>query len=401
MRALGAVLALLVAAGCPGPSRCKTDTLLVNLMREGASADGNTLRVEVSLDGGAAVITTLGVSAGQASGTIQIEFPSGYPAGSRATVKVVSLSGTTELGAQTGSITLGAGCDALDLAIGGGPPPPDMSGPDYCGMMPGFCGTHGTCSNGATAATCTCDTGYDGPRCNMCANGYQDNDGNGTCTPNCATAGLTCNGNGTCTDASGTVTCNCLPEFTGPNCDQCRPIPAKAIFLYNAGQNRTSDFPGRKPADARVTTALPAMLPSAATATYRARAFISMTGDAIANFPARYCVPTTIPIYGIQPNGTQTLLAPTWIDFMDTTIPVTIGAALGYQDFNYFWTGSTNLGAASGHDCSGWTNAGATMDASISNRSNVTTNWLNSLDNASCSSGYLLLGLTYCVANCP
>jgi hypothetical protein len=404
MRASLALAMMTLLVGCPASNRCKTGTLLIDIDRTGAAADGGTLRLDVSVDGGSPVRTDIPVSAGQSRGTVQVEFPAGYPEGATVSVTATSLSGATELASQTGSIRLAARCEALELRLGGAAS--DMTGqdltpvPDFCGAMPTYCNAHGNCANTGTGPSCTCFTGYAGAQCSTCATGYQDNDGNGSCTPTCATAGQTCGGNGTCSDATGTPVCTCLPEFTGPNCDQCRGSTAKAIFLFNAAQVRVDQMNGRAGADLRVTTALPANLPGLPGATYRARAFISMTGDAMKDFPTRYCVPTGVPVNGFNPNGTQTELGANWLNFMDGTIPTTIGLALGYQDFNYFWTGSTNLGAATGHDCSGWTTTAGT-DASISNRSNVTTDWLNSLDNAGCGSGYLLLGLAYCIANCP
>jgi hypothetical protein len=43
------------------------------------------------------------------------------------------------------------------------------------------CGTHGECLSDETEAICVCNTGYKGLLCNECADGYQDNDNNGTC----------------------------------------------------------------------------------------------------------------------------------------------------------------------------------------------------------------------------
>jgi hypothetical protein len=52
---------------------------------------------------------------------------------------------------------------------------------------------------------------------------------NGSCTPSCATAGLTCSGHGACSDASGSAICVCQPGFTGPACatnvDDCIGAP--------------------------------------------------------------------------------------------------------------------------------------------------------------------------------
>ena len=86
---------------------------------------------------------------------------------------------------------------------------------------------------------------------------------------------------------------------------------------------------------------------------------------------------------------------------MDGEIEATIGAALGVQDFNYFWSGSDPLGGASGDDCEGFTvTTGNTTG--VSNRMNTTTDWLaDPAGPFSCGSGYFMLGVAYCTANCP
>lgn len=81
------------------------------------------------------------------------------------------------------------------------------------------CSGHGTCDGSGGVATCTCDATFAGPTCDTCATGFQDNDGNETCTPACDTS--TCSGHGTCDDATGTATCACAARFTGAACDTC------------------------------------------------------------------------------------------------------------------------------------------------------------------------------------
>ena len=80
---------------------------------------------------------------------------------------------------------------------------------------------HGICDDGTGTAGCVCDTGYTGADCTRCQNGYQDNDHNGSCTPNCATSGLSCGVHGRCSDLTGTPTCQCYTGYTGALCDEC------------------------------------------------------------------------------------------------------------------------------------------------------------------------------------
>ena len=90
-----------------------------------------------------------------------------------------------------------------------------------CETNPGACGSRGTCTSLAPGVpdSCTCQTGYAGHVCQTCADGYQDNDRDGRCTPSCQT--MTCSGAQTCSDTTGTARCECPGNRTGLNCDQC------------------------------------------------------------------------------------------------------------------------------------------------------------------------------------
>ena len=87
--------------------------------------------------------------------------------------------------------------------------------------QPNSCNNHGTCDDTSGSPVCTCDTGYAGATCDQCDIGYQDNDNNDTCEPNCATSGLDCGDHGSCSDASGTAFCICDTGYTGATCDTC------------------------------------------------------------------------------------------------------------------------------------------------------------------------------------
>jgi len=83
------------------------------------------------------------------------------------------------------------------------------------------CGPRGRCDDSGGEAECICDTGYAGTECGTCAQGYQDNDNNGTCLEDCLTADVNCNGHGACDDSSGQAVCACQLAYTGPECTQC------------------------------------------------------------------------------------------------------------------------------------------------------------------------------------
>ena len=61
---------------------------------------------------------------------------------------------------------------------------------------------------GCAGAPCVCDEGYAGDKCDTCAAGFQDNDGDGVCTVACCA--LDCGDNGVCDDSSGTAVCACV-----------------------------------------------------------------------------------------------------------------------------------------------------------------------------------------------
>lgn len=81
------------------------------------------------------------------------------------------------------------------------------------------CG-HGTCDDSSGVAICVCAEGHVGESCESCATGFQDHDGDGTCQPNCESLGLEC-GPGTCDDSSGVAACDCPEGYTGEDCSSC------------------------------------------------------------------------------------------------------------------------------------------------------------------------------------
>ncbi|MDX9720149.1 MAG: clostripain-related cysteine peptidase, partial [Myxococcota bacterium] len=90
-----------------------------------------------------------------------------------------------------------------------------------CEMLALTCSGHGVCADSSGTALCVCDDLFVGPSCASCASGYQDNDDNGTCTPNCATFSSSCSATQSCVDSSGTAQCVCITGHTGPNCASC------------------------------------------------------------------------------------------------------------------------------------------------------------------------------------
>lgn len=111
------------------------------------------------------------------------------------------------------------------------------------------CGAHGVCDDTDGVVGCSCETGYLGARCNLCASGYGRDSYNqclqlvlgpasasgGAGSPGSASTGAassgsvsspicstdTCNGHGQCTEASATAHCQCDSNYAGTRCASC------------------------------------------------------------------------------------------------------------------------------------------------------------------------------------
>jgi hypothetical protein len=78
------------------------------------------------------------------------------------------------------------------------------------------CSGHGTCDDADGTARCLCDEGYDRSDCSVCESAYyQDFDGDGTCTPTCyfSASTFTCGEHQVCSHASGSLECVCDEGF--------------------------------------------------------------------------------------------------------------------------------------------------------------------------------------------
>lgn len=130
-----------------------------------------------------------------------------------------------------------SGADCQQCAVGYQDNDNNQSCLEGCTLAALDCGLYGCCDDSAGWVMCRCDQGYTGGSCQYCANGYQDNDDNGSCRPTCAAADIDCGEHGQCFDSSGTAACQCELGYAGFECDGCadgfrpegdRCVPASA-----------------------------------------------------------------------------------------------------------------------------------------------------------------------------
>jgi len=93
--------------------------------------------------------------------------------------------------------------------------------PIDCEEDPAICGEHGECVEAGRGDSCRCDDRYTGRLCELCADGFQDNDLDETCEPTCGTAELDCEPPRECSDESGLAVCVCPVGQTGDDCELC------------------------------------------------------------------------------------------------------------------------------------------------------------------------------------
>jgi hypothetical protein len=126
MKRLFCCIAILIG-GC-GTRTCKDQTVLVSLSLGAAAAQADRFDVTVVI-GGNETLKATGVprSSGSAQGTLEIEFPNGYPSKQMIEVTVTALAGATVVGSGDNRTTLDGACATLPISIGA---PGDLSPAD-------------------------------------------------------------------------------------------------------------------------------------------------------------------------------------------------------------------------------------------------------------------------------
>ncbi len=139
-----AALAALAGAACDKESSCRPGTVFVHI-DPGAHVTANQVGIDVSVEGGAPIHTSLPIPAGSRGGGVEVQFPSGYPSGKSVAITVTLSAGATVLASQRVDRVLTGECLAVEIgfrtADGGGGGAGGTSGGG--GSIAGASGTSG------------------------------------------------------------------------------------------------------------------------------------------------------------------------------------------------------------------------------------------------------------------
>src|SRR5262249_10784727 len=114
------IVAAAALAGTTGCERsCKPDTLYLQIAL-GYSKGADPLDGGCIVAGSTAKHTTRMISPSASTGTLEIEFPSGYPEGKRVDLTLVASKNGTSIGATSANLTLASGCTRASIAFPGG-----------------------------------------------------------------------------------------------------------------------------------------------------------------------------------------------------------------------------------------------------------------------------------------
>ena len=185
---------LMTAAGCRSTTPCNAGTVLVTVTFDATTSAADAIDVEVSVDGGAPKSTSLAHNAGDTKGSIEVDFPTGYPEGKRLDVTVIARKAGSLLGTATANVaTLPSGCGTVALSFGVTGPDGGVGGKTGAGGQGGKAGKGGV--GGATGGRDggTTDAGGDGPIVG-CTSGSTRSCGADGYLGNCASGTETCAG---------------------------------------------------------------------------------------------------------------------------------------------------------------------------------------------------------------
>src|SRR5262245_46985391 len=116
MRAL-VLLALLAASAC-GTRECKNGTAFLNVTLSGPALAATLVEVEVQVEGGEFLNGNFQVKQA-GGGTVEIDFPAGYPEGKNVTLHVSAAAGAAKLATSRLAFVALPGCTPLSITVGG------------------------------------------------------------------------------------------------------------------------------------------------------------------------------------------------------------------------------------------------------------------------------------------
>jgi hypothetical protein len=124
-RSTGFLLTLLTAASltsasCVSTRPCRTGTLLVSVTLDAAAAMADKLAIAVVVAGGSPTTTLLDHTAGQTTGTVEIDFPGGYPSGQLVHVALIATRAGAPVGLGVADRMLSDGCESIAVSVIGG-----------------------------------------------------------------------------------------------------------------------------------------------------------------------------------------------------------------------------------------------------------------------------------------
>lgn len=137
MRWLALLLLVPLAAGC-GTRACNDNTLLVDVTLD-APAVPDALDVTVAFEG-QTLHATISHTQTESKGTVEVQFPGGYPRGKTLTVTIAALRNGERIASGSGVIGLSASCERMSLTVSsssGDGGVADLAGADLSGMEDG------------------------------------------------------------------------------------------------------------------------------------------------------------------------------------------------------------------------------------------------------------------------
>jgi len=115
---LALCLPLALASSCGGTRACKGGTVLLTITLGDLAKAATNVQVDADVDAdhlsGIYAFQTTG------TGTVEIDFPSGYPEGKQVSVRVTALKGAAKIISERQVFTAAAGCTPLAITVGSG-----------------------------------------------------------------------------------------------------------------------------------------------------------------------------------------------------------------------------------------------------------------------------------------